>query len=77
MKIIDDDFTFTSNDWGAQNKYGTGLGCFDAPEYQGKIRMDLRGTDFHFPWRRLLLHQEREKPCRELSTHFVSICNEC
>ena len=47
MKIIDNDFTFTSNEWGAPNMYGTGSACTDNP-YQGKIRMDLRGTDFHF-----------------------------
>ena len=50
MKIIDDDFTFTTNDWGTtQQKYGTGAECRNPTgANMGRIRMNLHGTDFKF-----------------------------
>ncbi len=49
MKIIDDDYTFTTNDWGIERKYGTGEECNNPTgRNKGQIRMNLRGTDFHF-----------------------------
>ncbi len=47
MKIVDDDYTFSITDWGIQKEYGTGAECNNNGG-DGKIRMDLRGTDFHF-----------------------------
>ena len=49
MRIINDDYTFTTNDWGMKQKYGTGKECNNPTgRNQGKIRMNLRGTDFAF-----------------------------
>ncbi len=48
MRIIADDFTFTTNDWGYKRLYGTGGGCTQEYGDQGKLRMNLQGTSFHF-----------------------------
>ncbi len=51
MRIVVDDFTFTTNDWGYKREYGTAAECtqeFENPWNQAKIRMNLLGTDFHF-----------------------------
>ncbi len=47
MKIVEDDYTFTSNDYGSHKRYGTGGECNNY-QNQGKIRMNLYGTDFKF-----------------------------